>query len=383
MALGHHVEPLQVGVAGRADFDAVGFRPAGGHEVDAHFAFGAFDGGVDFARRDVEALGKILEVVDERFHARLHFIAAGRADFEVLDFAGLAFQLAFELVEALVDEADTLLHFFHAHEVAVVAVAVFADGDVEVEFIVALVRLGLAEVERIAAAAQHGAGEAPLLGLLGRDHADADRALLPDAVFGEQILQLGESFFAEIFVPGTDFGGEAFGQVTIHPARAEVVGVHARAGDFFGKVEGEFALFKGVEHDGHCADIERVAADPQQVVGDAGDFGHQHPDVLRAFGHADAKEFFDGEAPDVLLAHHADVIEPIEIRQRLDVGFILDELFGTAVEQADVRVGFGDHFAVELQHQAQHAVGGRVLRAEVEGEGLAFGAGEGCSAGDH
>ena len=37
------------------------------------------------------------------------------------------------------------------------------------------------------------------------------------------------------------------------------------------------------------------------------------------------------------------------------------------MQQADVRVGALDHFAVELEHQAQHAVRGRMLRAEVEG----------------
>ena len=36
------------------------------------------------------------------------------------------------------------------------------------------------------------------------------------------------------------------------------------------------------------------------------------------------------------------------------------------MEEADVRIGALDHFAVELEHQAQHAVRRRVLRAEVE-----------------
>ncbi len=36
------------------------------------------------------------------------------------------------------------------------------------------------------------------------------------------------------------------------------------------------------------------------------------------------------------------------------------------MQQADVRVGALHDFAVHLQHQAQHAVRGRVLRAEVQ-----------------
>ena len=38
-----------------------------------------------------------------------------------------------------------------------------------------------------------------------------------------------------------------------------------------------------------------------------------------------------------------------------------------AMQQADVRIGALDHLAVQLQHQAQHAVRRRVLRPKVHG----------------
>ena len=44
---------------------------------------------------------------------------------------------------------------------------------------------------------------------------------------------------------------------------------------------------------------------------------------------------------------------------------VLGELLGGAVQQADVRIGALDDFAVDLEHQAQHAVRRRMLRAEV------------------
>jgi len=43
------------------------------------------------------------------------------------------------------------------------------------------------------------------------------------------------------------------------------------------------------------------------------------------------------------------------------------DAFYAAVEQADVGVGALDDLTVHLQHQAQHAVGGRMLGAEVQG----------------
>src|SRR5690606_38510921 len=91
---------------------------------------------------------------------------------------------------ALLDDAGGLPHLGHADQVAVVAVAVDADRDVELDLGVLRVRLLLAQVPGHARTTQHRAGHAPGQRLLGRDHADADGALLPDAVVGEQGLVL-------------------------------------------------------------------------------------------------------------------------------------------------------------------------------------------------
>src|SRR5690606_2179829 len=91
-------------------------------------------------------------------------------------------------LHALLDDAGGLAHLGHAHQVAVVAVAVDAHRDVELDLVVLRVRLLAAQVPGDARAAQHRTGHAPGHRLLGRDHADADGALLPDAVLGEQDL---------------------------------------------------------------------------------------------------------------------------------------------------------------------------------------------------
>ncbi len=70
----------------------------------------------------------------------------------------------------------------------------------------------------------------------------------------------------------------------------------------------------------------------------------------------------------MLLVHRRDIVEPVEIRDRLQIGLVLDQLFGAAMKQADMRIDARDHFAVELQHQTQHAVRGRMLRSEVDGK---------------
>ena len=77
----------------------------------------------------------------------------------------------------------------------------------------------------------------------------------------------------------------------------------------------------------------------------------------------------------MLLVHHRHVVETIEIRQGLQIRLVLDQLFGAAVQQADMRVGALHHLAVHLQHEPQHAVGRRMLRPEVQGEVPDFGLG--------
>ena len=77
----------------------------------------------------------------------------------------------------------------------------------------------------------------------------------------------------------------------------------------------------------------------------------------------------------MLLVHRRDVVEPVEVADRLQVGLVLDQLLGAAMQQADVRVDALHHLAVELQHQPQHPVRRRMLRAEVDVEIADFGLG--------
>ena len=142
--------------------------------------------------------------------------------------------------------------------------------------------------------------------------------------------------------------------------------MHARARHRLVHVQQVFALAEAVEEHRHRAAVEPVRAEPQQVVQDARDLVEHHADVLRAHRHVDAEQLLDRQAVGVLVAHHRHVVEPVHVRQRLDVGARLGELLGRAVQQADVRVGALDHLAVELEHQAQHAVRRRMLRAEVQ-----------------
>src|SRR4030095_1059701 len=171
VAARHLVERREVRESRGADLEAVGLVRAVGHEVDAELALRMLDRRVDLAFGHVHALGDELEVVDELLHALLHLQARGRSNLVVVGHhrAGVGAQP----VDTLPDDAVRLPELLDAHQVAVVAVAVLADRDVELHAVVDLVGLLLAQVPGDARAAQHRAGEAEGERALGRDHADA------------------------------------------------------------------------------------------------------------------------------------------------------------------------------------------------------------------
>ena len=70
----------------------------------------------------------------------------------------------------------------------------------------------------------------------------------------------------------------------------------------------------------------------------------------------------------MLLSQRRDIIEAVKIRERLQIRLVLDQLFGAAVKQPDMRIDAGNYFTIELQHQTQHAVRRRMLRTKIDGE---------------
>ena len=60
---------------GRAHVHAIGFRGPVAHDVISDLAARRFDALVHFAGGNAEAFGDDLEMIDERFHLRLHFFA--------------------------------------------------------------------------------------------------------------------------------------------------------------------------------------------------------------------------------------------------------------------------------------------------------------------
>ena len=157
-------------------------------------------------------------------------------------------------------------------------------------------------------------------------------------------------------------------QVGVHAAHAEILGVHAAARGALVEHHQLLALLEAPQRRGERADVHGLRRDVEEVREQAADLGVEHADELGALGHLHAEQLFGRQAEGVLLVHRRHVVEAVEVADGLQVGLVLDQLLGAAVQEADVRIDALHHLAVELQHQAQHAVRRRMLRAEVDVE---------------
>ena len=383
-----------MGEARRPDLHTERFVGAVGHQVDAELALGVFHRGVGLAFRHAVALGEELEVMDQRFHLLLHLFALRRRQLVVVHHDGPG--ICAQPVHALPDNPVGLPQFLDPHQIAVVAIAVDSDRNVEVHLRVRRVRLLLAQVPLHAGTAQHGSRKAEVQGPFGRDHGDAHRALLPDPVLRQQrfvfIDMAGKAprkVFDEIeqrafpplvhglfpvrnpFPVGLrQVPGHLPGQVAIDAARPIIGGVHARAGNRLVAVHQVLALTETVEEYGHGAHVEAMAAQPQQVIQYPGDLVEHHPDVLGPRRRFDPQQLLDRQDIAVLVGHHGYIVQTVHVTDALVVGLGLRQFLGGAMKQPDVGVGAHHHLAIHFQDQPQHAVRGRMLRAEVHGVAL-------------
>ena len=154
----------------------------------------------------------------------------------------------------------------------------------------------------------------------------------------------------------------------MHAAGAKIGCVQARATGALVKHHQLFTLFKAPKRRGQCAHIHRLRCHVEQVVQNAPDLGIEHPDQGRASGHLHPCQLFDRQAPGVFLVHRGNIVEAVEIRQVLQVGAAFHKFFSAAMQKPDMGITALDDFAVQLEHEAQHAVRGRVLGPEIDVE---------------
>ena len=132
------------------------------------------------------------------------------------------------------------------------------------------------------------------------------------------------------------------------------------------EVEDVLAVAEAPERGRERADLEAHLAEEQVDGRDARELGEDRADPLARGGASMSISASAAWMNGTSLAKLEQPVDPVDQRRDLRVGAELGELLVAAVHVPDDRVG-GDHaLAVEAHDEAQRAVGGGVLRPEVE-----------------
>ena len=148
--------------------------------------------------------------------------------------------------------------------------------------------------------------------------------------------------------------------------RTEVSRVQTRTTGPLIKDHQLFALFKTPNRRRQRAHVKRLCCDVKQVVQNAADLAIQYANKARTAWHFHTCQLFNSQTPSVLLVHRADIIKAVKVRQVLQIGPALHELFRATVQKPDMRITALHNLTVQLQNKPQNAVRGRVLRTKVQ-----------------
>ena len=190
--------------------------------------------------------------------------------------------------------------------------------------------------------------------------------MLEDAVVGNKADSIAEQFRQAGIAPFSNIGEQLERHVLVDATRAEPCAVHACTRCTFEEVEAILAQLEHPQVRGHRTDVHDVRTEVEHVVADARQFGKKHAQILPAQWHFEVEQLLDRQHIAIFHAQRRAVIEPVEIGQSLQVRLILDQLFGPAMQQTDMRVHTLDDFAIKFHDKAENAVCSRVLRTEVD-----------------
>ena len=273
-------------------------------------------------------------------------------------------------VEAGLREVEADVHLLEQHLQAGEAVARGAGHHAArpargEEGAVGEVRVVAAQVDVEPAGSRDGPGDA--VGRARRDveHPDPAGARLEDLVAHDQRLELRHP--APDRVDRGAHASEPPGRhVLLEPTHPVEHVVHPPAGRLFHDRLQLLALAEGVEDRRDGAELERVRAEEHQVREHPVQLGEQGAQPHGPLGHLHAEHRLDAEDHPELVAERRQPVVPVRQHGDLPVVAHLEELLGAPVHVADDRFGRDDPLTVEHHPQAQHAVGRRVLGADVE-----------------
>ena len=226
MASADLIHRAQVREARRADLAPVRPLAAITHDKHTHLALRRLDRTVSLSWWNSISFGIEEEVVNQRLHVLLHRRARRRHDLVILHLHGTRRHL----IQALVNDPQTLPELLHPTQVPVIAISIHANRDVEFDFVVGVVGLGLADVPGYAGASEHDAREGVVKSVSSADDAYALGAPYPDPIVGKELLGLIDAV-AELGCPLVDVVEQTEGKILADAAWTNVGSMEASARD--------------------------------------------------------------------------------------------------------------------------------------------------------
>ena len=187
-----------------------------------------------------------------------------------------------------------------------------------------------------------------------------------DPVVDDQVEQLRVGDRVELAQQVARRAHEAVGQVVAHAADPVVVVEEPRPAGPLEEVQDLLAVPHQVQEGREGPDVHGVGADRHRVRGDPLQLRHDDADRGDVRADLDPAQLLDREREAERVAHGRDVVQAVGVGHDAGVVDVLAVLLEAAVEVADVRPRGLDDLAVGAQLDAQHPVGGRVLRPHVE-----------------
>jgi len=356
----------------------VGRLTAVAHDVEAELSVGRLDRGVRLRARDLEAAvgHRELEVGDRALNRRVDLLLRRPRHPLVDAHVDVARR---EVFQRLMHDLQALAHLLHADEIPGVAIPGARTADLELEVLVGEIGLVLAEVAGHPAGPGHGAGGAAGDRLFLREHTHALGAVDEDPVAGQEPLHVVERL-GEGLEEGADLLDHQGREILRHTSDAGVGVREPRAAERLEDVVDHLALVEAVQKEGEGAGVEAHGAVAQQVIADPGELGDDRADVLAPRGQLQPQQRLDRVVPGDVVGHRRDVVHPVGHGDVLVERQVLADLLEAGVQIAHLGDGVDHPLALELEHQAERRVRGRVLRSEVQrpqvvlGPGARFGA---------
>ena len=95
-------------------------------------------------------------------------------------------------------------------------------------------------------------------------------------------------------------------------------------------------------------------------------FGKDRPNVFASRSKLDIEQLLNRMVPRNFVGHRRNIIHAVDDSDVLVEVQYLTKLFEAAVQKPNVGLRIDYHFAIELQHQTQRRMSGRMLRSKIE-----------------